>query len=433
MLISKYYNYIIQVFSSSLFRSSGIYTVSSVINAAIPFFILPILTRELTPTDYGIVAMFQLSIGLIYPFVAINIEGAIQRKYYDNDISDFPSFVGSCLVLFMVSFLVNSILFYFFFSYIHEFTQIQDVWIKYILIVAAFQFITAIVLVLYQVKVKPIKFGIIQITRSILYFSFTILFVVGLNKSWEGVLGAQILTGAFFSITSLIILYKTKSLNLNINYKDIKFALRFGLPLIPHAIGGILFTSIDRLFLTNMINLEQTGNYTVAYQLGSIIALFTVAFNNAYVPWLFGKLSQNNSQININIVRFTYVYFLFIFLFATFLLIIFPTLSSFLVGNKFNNISTYSTFIVYGLVFQGMYFMVTNYIIYSKKTYILAAITGSVAIIKLPITYYGILWFGAVGASFSYFITFFIFFIVVWVFSAKVHKMPWNIFQLIKS
>jgi O-antigen/teichoic acid export membrane protein len=184
-------------------------------------------------------------------------------------------------------------------------------------------------------------------------------------------------------------------------------------------------TALDRFFLTSLVGLDQTGNYTVAYQLGAVISLITVSFNNAYVPWLFDKLNKNDFQIKRKIVRFTYLYFFLLSIGAVLLLLLFPLIVNIFVSNNYSSINTYSAFIVFGFVFQGMYFMVTNYITYAEKTYILAVITISTGLLKIPIAYFSIIKFGAVGASFSYFITFFIFFIATWILSARVYKMPW--------
>lgn len=43
---------------SSLFRNARIYTVANALNSAIPLLLLPILTRYLSPEEYGMVAMF---------------------------------------------------------------------------------------------------------------------------------------------------------------------------------------------------------------------------------------------------------------------------------------------------------------------------------------------------------------------------------------
>ena len=49
-------------------KDVSIYTLASIINATIPFLLMPVLTRYLSPTDYGIIAIAQSIIGFLTPF-----------------------------------------------------------------------------------------------------------------------------------------------------------------------------------------------------------------------------------------------------------------------------------------------------------------------------------------------------------------------------
>ena len=418
-----------RVLSSSLFKASGIYAISSIFNAAIPLFLLPILTSRLTPADYGIVAMFQLIVNIIYPLIGMNLESSISRKYYDKDNTDFSSYVGTCIILVAVNLLISTAVLYFLVESVSNITHVPKIWIKYSIIACICQFLTTVLLTTYQIRIKPLNYGVYQILQSLVNIFLTLFFVVFLRHTWEGRLNAQLYTGIFFALTSVILLLYTKQININIKKKDITHALKFGVPLIPHALGGLLFTAVDRFFLTSIVGLEQTGNYSVAYQLGAVINLITISFNNAYTPWLYGELNKNCTVIKKKIVKFTYLYFVIISLLAILVITVFPIIVNVFVGKKFSSINSYSTFIVLGFVFQGMYYMVTNYIGYANKTYLLAIITISLGILKVPITYFLIKLLGPIGASVSYCITFFLFFMATWILSAKVYKMPWFSFQ----
>jgi O-antigen/teichoic acid export membrane protein len=426
-MIKKIKSLYTKLINSSFIRSSGIYTISGFINAGIPLLLLPILTRELSPSDYGIVAMFQLCVSIVYPLIGMNLDGAIGRKYYEKDNSDFSAFIGTCIILFFSGFIVLSLLFWLNIDFIQNITQIPETWLKFVIIVAFCQFITSVLLTIYQVKVEPIKYGLIRISQSFINIGLTILFVIFLNKTWDGRIEAQIIAGLVTALLSYIILYKKGLIKFKINRKDIVYALTFGIPLIPHALGGFIFTSIDRFFLLNLIGLEETGNYTVAYQLGSVVGLITMSVNNAFVPWLFENLKKESLLIKKKIVKWTYIYFIILLIGAGLLLLILPFIINILVGKSFSSTNTYTSFIVFGFVFQGMYYMVTNYIQYAKKTYIQALVTASVALLKLPITYFSIIWFGSIGASISYCITFFLFFLLTWKLSARVYNMPWKL------
>ncbi len=421
---------IIQIISSSsLIRSSSIYTIASFVNAAIPLLLLPVLTRRLTPADYGIVAMFQLAITVAFPIIGMNLEGSITRKFYDKDDDNFAVYIGNCFILVFIGYLLATAFFYLGFNFIKKITEIPPGYINYILIVTLFQFFITVILVIYQVNIKPIKYGIFQIAQSIFNISLTVIFVVGFGKTWDGRLNAQIISVLLFGVIAFFILFKQQKVKFKINFAYAKHALSFGIPLIPHAIGGMLFTAIDRFFLTNLIGLDQTGNYTVAYQLGAVVGLITISFNNAYVPWLYKKLQENDPGQKARIVKFTYLYFLALAFGAVLLLAVFPIIVNVFVGKTFISVNDYAGYIIFGFVFQGMYYMVTNYITYARKTYLQAMVTIFMGLLKIPITYYLIKHFGAVGASMSYCFTFLIYFILTWILSARVYKMPWFAFK----
>ena len=74
--------------------------------------------------------------------------------------------------------------------------------------------------------------------------------------------------------------------------------------------------------------------------------------------------------------------------------------------------------------------MVVNYIFYIKKTYILAWVTFASAGMNIVLNYFFIKANGAIGAAQATTITFFVQFIMVWILSAKVYKMPWKLWRL---
>jgi len=102
-----------KILNSSLFKASGIYTLSSIINAAIPFLLLPLLTRYLSPEEYGIVSMYALLLSITSVFTGLSVHGAINRAYFDEKINNHKEYVwNSLIILFISSFLTFLIYFF---------------------------------------------------------------------------------------------------------------------------------------------------------------------------------------------------------------------------------------------------------------------------------------------------------------------------------
>jgi len=410
---------------SSLARNAGIYTITNILNASIPFMLLPVLTRYMSPSDYGIIAMFSVLIGFTAPFTGLNIVGAIQRKYYEKEEIDLASYVTNCLLILVCSSVLVLCAFLLFADQISKVSSFPKQWLWVVVAVSVAQFVTLINLSLWHVQLKAHYYGIYQISQTVMDFGLSIFFVVGLGMAWQGRIQAQLLIFTAFGILSLLILYKSGWIKFSFRTAYIQNALKFGVPLVPHALGGIMLTMTDRLFITNMVGLEATGLYAVGYQIGMVIGLFCDSFNRAYVPWLFDKLKRNDEKTKIMIVKITYAYFALLIIVGIGFPIAAPWFLVFFVGKKFLGASVYVFWIAFGYVFSGMYKMVVNYIFYVEKTYILAWVTFCCALLNVPFNYCLISWNGPVGGAQAHALTFFLFFLVTWILSSRTCKMPW--------
>lgn len=415
------------ILNSSLFQTAGIYTFTQAINAAIPFLLMPVLTRYLTPTDYGIVAMFGVLLSFVAPFTGLSIHGAIARQYYDRDEVDMPRYVANCLLILLSSTIIVGIIFYFLAEPISKIASFPRQWMWAVIIVSAAQFINQVNLTLWQVQVKPIPYGTYQVSQTFINLSLSLWFVIGLGMNWEGRIQAQVIAVVSFAIFGIILLYYRNWLRFKLDKNYIKNALNFGVPLIPHALSGTIKTMVDRIMITSMVSIAATGLYTVGFQIGAIIGILEDSFNRAYVPWLFERLKRDNFNEKIMIVKLTYTYFIGIICLALTLGIIAPWFLSFFVGPQFAGSTQFVLWIALGFAFNGMYKMVGSYIFYAQKTYILAWVTFSTAIVSIVVNYFAIKYLGAVGAAYTFALMSFVTFVAVWILSSRVYPMPWDL------
>jgi O-antigen/teichoic acid export membrane protein len=90
-----------KLLGNSLLRGSATYLLSNLLSAAIPFLLLPVLTRFLAPAQYGPVAIYQTLLTGLVAFIGLTGNGAAAVKYYENDISatELKYYIGSCFVV----------------------------------------------------------------------------------------------------------------------------------------------------------------------------------------------------------------------------------------------------------------------------------------------------------------------------------------------
>ena len=139
-----------KIFNSHLFKSSGIYMGSSLINASIPFVLLPFLTKYLSRADLGMIFMFTTLTTFITPFINVNMDGAITRVFY-SDKNSINQYIGNCIIISIGSTLLSTAICFIFSNILFEYTSLTFGWVFICIFYCFFQFLVLILLTLYRI------------------------------------------------------------------------------------------------------------------------------------------------------------------------------------------------------------------------------------------------------------------------------------------
>lgn len=412
--------------SLALFKNTSIYLIANVINAAIPFALIPTLTNYLSPEEYGIIALYTLFVSFITPFIGLSVHGALTRKYFVVSKEEFRQYLGNCILIIFSSLLSFLMIISFCKGFIASISGLPENLLFPVAFISFFQFIILILLSILQVKEKSILYGILQISVSLLNFGLSYLFIVKYLQGWEGRLHAWEYAAASFAIICLALLIFVEKASLKPSKAYIKDILNFSLPLIPHTIGGLVIALSDRLIISKVLGLAETGIYTISFQISSLLLIVLTSFNSAYIPWLFNKLKLNDQAINLKIVVMSY-YLMFSILLMVFIgYLISPYFFMIYVGKEYQEGSKFLFWMLLCFGLNGMYFLVSNYIFYANKTKYLAMSTFTIAAINIPLCYYFTKKWGLMGAVHSSVISWFLLFLMTWILSNKLFVMPWK-------
>lgn len=414
-----------------MIRASLIYVASSIVTGLIPFLLLPILTRFLSPEMYGKVAMFNICIVAFGSIIGLSVHGAANRRYFDNDISkiDLARFNFNCVIILILSSIITLLVLFFSENLLSDFLNIPISWLYLCLVSVFSKFLINLRLGQWQIRKNAKYYGLFQIVTSLVNVIFSILFVVVLLMEDKGRVYAVVITSVIAGIFSCISLIRTRLIFFRLDYNDIKYALSFGVPLIPHVVGAFLLVSIDRLIVTKELGIHAVGIYMVAVNIGNGFNMLFNAINKAYSPLMYEILKNNRDGEKKNVIKITYVYFLFLSLFGGFSFLIAPKILEFVVGPDFHDASRIIPFIVMGQIFRGMYYVVSVYIFFTKKTKFLSAITICSGLLNVGLIFYLIPHFGLIGAAASFMISMLFQFSITWFVSAFLVSMPWRLWN----
>ena len=418
-----------QILRSQLGRSAGIFFAANVIGAAIPFLLLPVLTRYLSTEDYGIITMFQVLVGMTVPFIGINAHGAITRQYYRRDELDFPQYVGNALLILTGSTVIFGSITLLAADFIEVWTDFPGNWLWSIIVMAAASFLVAMRGALWRVEGKPIPYGIFFISLTAVELALALWLIVGRGMNWEGrVISRTAITGAF-AILGLALLYRRGLIRLRFKPEYVRHALRFGAPLIPHTLGMWAITMTDRIFVTNMVNVAETGLYAAGAQIAMILNLVIAGFTSAWTPYLYERLQRNDPDELRQVVRITYAAGASFLIVGLVLGLGAPPLMKYFLGPEFEDAGKFVLLLAMGNVSFGGYRLAVDYLFFEERTRVIASITATTAALNFFGNWLLIDLNGSIGAAQATFAAYTCSMVLVWIAAAKARPMPWNLLR----
>lgn len=421
-----------KLLSMNLIKSFSVYTGISIINAGVSFVLFPILTFYLSTSDYGIMSLFLAYAAIVGTLISFSVPGYTGIHFYDLDKNKYSEIFSSSFFVPIFIFIILEILLVFIYNYID--TDIPKIWLLIIPIYAfleyIYQYLLSVLIIMKDVKL----FSIISILKIVIEVSLILLFVIEMNMSWQGKLLSSIIVLQLGSIISILFFIKKEFLKITFDIKIIIKTLAFGAPLILHGLNKFVINQSDRIFISKLVSVEDTGLYSAGYSIGMVVLIVIGAILNVYSPYLIERLSNISEEKKYQILKFSYIIILgLLVVFILLNAVVSPLMFKYFINSSFKAGANYVFLISLSYLFWGIYLMFAGYIFYLKKTKFLAFAAIIIMIINLLLNYVLIKLYGAIGAAQSTAISFFILLVLVMIYSSYIYKMPWFKINKIKN
>ncbi|XZG70802.1 lipopolysaccharide biosynthesis protein [Chitinibacteraceae bacterium HSL-7] len=412
--------------SGRLARSASWYLMANLGSSAIPFLALPLMTRLLTPEQFGIAALFQALTAVMVALVGLSAPGALNVFYHQRPAEAFPRFVGSAVTLVWTSALVLAGVVWAGALLWPGELWLPPQWLVLCVALAAMQLVVQVRLTSWQTAGKARPYAAFQLTQSAGNVLLSLGLIATVLPDWRGRAAGLVVAAMLAAVLALVSLSRRSQLQWGVDRASLSDLLKFGVPLLPHALGGVALANADRFIVAGALDAHAVGLYTAGLQLGMIIQLGADAVNKAFAPWLFGVLKRNDPASLARVVRATYAYFGAILVAALLLGWLAPVLAAWVLGPRYEGAAPIVMFIALGGAFHGMYLMVTNYLFYARQSAVLSRITLSCAVLSVLLALLLVHVMGLVGAALAFALSKVCFFAATWFFAARHHPMPWR-------
>ena len=227
------------------------------------------------------------------PIVGLSLSEAVIRTYYERDKINFGTYIYSILfvnVLTISSLITITLIFG---DKLYGVTRLPKELICIALLISFFTSINNTERGLYRCEKKNKLFGIIVISQSVLYF-LTISALYLLHKlHLRSAVYVEVSVYFLFSLHGIWHLFKQYSIKFSIKKEYIITALHYSLPLVLNGIMAYVFALSDRYIINYQLGEKAVAIYSATFQLVSILQIFAMSFNTAWVHWIYESLTKH--------------------------------------------------------------------------------------------------------------------------------------------
>lgn len=391
------------------------YLLGELLSKAIPFLLLPYLTRTLGPAGFGDLSLYQVIAALVFIVVGLNQDGALSRYYYVYGTRAIGLIAFTGILYSTIIFFLGCI-----FCYLYESE------ILFACICCAYtQSLINNQLTIRQMQKLVRPYLLIQFFNSIVSLLLTVLLFEYISASALGrlyvVVAANVLTcmiamlcisgGALDSFRSVSLSYK------NIKLSFI-FIFAFGAPLIVHNLSLFSKGQLDRIFVYATYSDEQLGIYSAGFQIASILSILLMAANKSSIPYYYEGLK--NKSISFLSIKKWIIYAIFFVPFPAVVAFIIPdVVYSMVLGGSFVAAKVYTVIFLLGIAMTLPYFIVVNYLFYFGKTTYVSISTALSSLLHIALIF-TVGQIDMIYMAASLFVTNLLIFIVVYMFCRRV-------------
>lgn len=419
-------------FFNNLIKSVFVYGLGAIAGPIIGFFLIPIYTRFLTPSDYGILETLATTTSIIAIFLIFGMDNSLFRFSFDSKddtvqkrvLSTTSVFLWTLAIIVTILLVTNA-------SFFSQLLFNESKYTNLLIIAflsAAIVPILKIPMSVYRIHNQPRKYISLSVVQTILTASLCILFVVGLRKGVFGIMAGSLISAV---VVTLIAYYLTKSyFSFDFSIDLLKKMLRFAIPIIPAGLSLWILHLSDRYFLLAYTTTTEVGLYSIGAKLASIVGLAIMAFNLAWPQAAFSILDDLNRN---KLYARTLTYFIFTGCSIALVVSLFSNeLVRLMTTEQFWGAATVIPLLAFGLVFNGCYTILAIGMNITKKMAMLFPVTALPAILNLILNYFLVPPYGMMGSAWATLISYLLMALLSWWASERVHHIDYEWVRIAK-
>lgn len=412
-------------------KGSVILIVSNLVLKGINFFLLPLYTKYLSPSELGISDTITSLTSVIFPLLVMGLDSAFSAFYYDQRNEEYQNKIFNTVTFSLAIASIVPVIIAFFSKYLSTFLFGSN----------GYGFLISVALVsvtmnlwylpfslLIRMQNRMVLFSIINIVASLTMIGLNILL---LSVCHVGVYALIVSTAVVQGIQIILYLCFGKA---KVHYKKsdkslAKRMFKYALPLVPAILATWILNLSDRYLINYFCGESQVGLYGIAARFGTAISLFANGVYMAYTTYAYDKKDDNDAKQQ---------YARILNAFVVLLLTVCLTVSFF--GKEIIALMTESAYqcaytMLIPLLFSQILYGINTIVGYAlgfekKSTYSFIATTAG-AVINVVLNMIFIPQYGAVAAAYTTCFSFACMTAITYIFAQKLYYVRYRIVRML--
>lgn len=288
--------------SSTQVKAALWFTTCSILQKGISFIVVPIFTRILTTEQYGTYSLYLSWLQILTIITSLYLYYGVFTNGMNKFDTDRDRYTSSMQGLTLT---ITAVVFVFFFLTQNKWSDILGLAPNLIFLMFIEMAVTPALSFWsgrQRFEYKYRKLVIVTLCKSIVNPVLG-LFLVSLDedKATARILSIVIVEVCFCGV---IMIYQFVKGKCWIDKKYWKYALGMAIPLLPHYLSGMILNKGDQIMISKMVGTSAVAFYSVAYNIGMLVQIFTNAISNSFTPWVYQKIKADDYKGIANTIDF---------------------------------------------------------------------------------------------------------------------------------
>ncbi len=272
------------------FNDSAIYAIPNILSRGIGFFLLPVYTHYLTPSEYGVLEFLVVAFVILNLTLPLEISQAVARLFVDVDQKKKALYASTSFWFTAIGFSLFAVIVWLFPEDMAKFVLGNETLVYEVCVGALAMIINALFLLMQnQLRwtLQPKAYAVTSLLFSLVTAMLAVMLIAGFGMGVMGFIWGQ-LVGSIFALSgALYFARNTVPIGFALDLTSLKEMLSFSSPLVISGIAVYFTLYADRWMVRELLSIDDVGIYSVAYRVATIASLPIAAFQMSLAPLVY--------------------------------------------------------------------------------------------------------------------------------------------------